>query len=137
MHTAAPVWKRFFALVYDGLILIGLWLTSGFLVVLATSGAPPIWLTQAILFLITFGYLIVSWVKGGQTLGLRAWRLQVIEEHQIKVTWTSAIMRTVSGLITLAPLGLTLMTAFLNAERKTVYDRWSHTQIISQASIQR
>lgn len=139
MHAdaPAPVWKRLFAMIYDGLILTGLWLTSGFLVVLVTSGTPPTWLTQAVLFLITFGYFIVSWVKGGQTLGLRAWRLQVIEEHQAKVTWKSAIIRTAAGLVTLAPIGVTLLTAFLNAERKTLYDRWSHTQVISKAPIQR
>ena len=139
MHAdaPAPVWKRLFAMIYDGLILTGLWLTSGFLVVLVTSGTPPTWLTQGVLFLITFGYFIVSWVKGGQTLGLRAWRLQVIEEHQAKVTLKSAIIRTAVGLVTLAPIGVTLLTAFLNAERKTVYDRWSHTQVISQAFIQR
>lgn len=139
MHAdaPAPVWKRLFAMIYDGLILTGLWLTSGFLVVLVTSGAPPTWFTQAVLFLITFGYFIVSWAKGGQTLGLRAWRLQVVEEHQAKVTWKSAIIRTAAGLVTLAPTGITLITAFSNAERKTLYDRWSNTQVISKAPIQR
>ena len=139
MHpeTPAPVWKRLFAMSYDGLILTGLWLTSGFILILITSGAPPTGLTQAVLCLITLGYFIVSWVKGGQTLGLRAWRLQVVEEHQAKVTWKSAITRTAAGLVTLAPIGVTLVTAFLNPERKTLYDRWSHTQVISKAPIQR
>ena len=139
MHAQAPapVWKRFFAMIYDGLILTGLWLSSGFVVVLVTSGAPPTWFTQVVLSLITFGYFIVSWVKGGQTLGLRAWRLQVVEEHQAKVTWKSGIIRTAAGLVTFAPIGITLITAFLNAERKTLYDRWSKTHVISKAPIQR
>ena len=67
------------------------------------------------------------WRKAGQTLGMRAWRLQIIkrESQQYPETY-QCICRCV-----LAPIGLLLfISAFFNPQRQCLHDQMTRTQTI-------
>ncbi len=77
----APLWRRLIASIYDGLLLLGLWMAAALVDLVLREqilGIPRYWIWMQLYFygvgLFFFGWF---WVRAGQTLGMRAWRLQV------------------------------------------------------------
>ena len=86
----APLWRRVLAAIYDLLPLAGLLMIATALAMLFTRVLVPVdrvdlvlrsgWphlLLQCWLAALTVAYYVVSWRKGGQTIGMRAWRIVV------------------------------------------------------------
>lgn len=104
-----PLWRRLAALVYDLLIVVALVMVVGLLCQLATGGTLiatgahtviPVWypLLQG---LVIAAYFIGSWRRGGQTLGMRPWRIQ-LTRHDGGVP--SLAQTTLRLLVAAAPL---------------------------------
>ena len=97
----APVIKRLLAIFYDSLLLIAV-LFLAMVALLLISGGYPF---QAGNPLITTYLLVVSfmffgwfWTHGGQTLGMRAWKLRVQQYTGEAIKWWQAIIRFVTAL---------------------------------------
>ena len=80
---AALLGWRALALFYDFWPAAAMWMAAaaGFLL---AHGSRPLaafsalqWLLWLLCWLLTGGYAVVSWRRGGQTLGMRPWRLRV------------------------------------------------------------
>lgn len=61
---------------------------------------------QAWLVAAVNAYFSVGWMRGGQTLGMRAWRLYVTADRAGPLTWPRAIARFWMALVSWAVLGL-------------------------------
>lgn len=112
----APPWRRFAASIYDGLLLLGIWMASLLLSLplqhaLGLPAGSPI--TRAAVFVIGFGFFGWFWTRGGQTLGMRAWKLQVRRSDASSLRWPVALLRYVAMLaywgLVLAPLALSVI----------------------------
>ncbi len=104
----AGFWRRLAASLYDALLLVAIWMIGGLVVVVARGEAvPPLtWWFELYLVALAFGYFGWSWVRGGQTLGMRAWRIRVARADGSALGWRGALVRfVVAGLAWLA-LGL-------------------------------
>lgn len=93
----ASPWRRLIASIYDGLVLLALWLAvtaTEFLIRDTLLGLPlvPALLQGALIGggLAFFGWF---WIHGGQTLGMRAWRLQVRRLDGDGLRWPIAGLR--------------------------------------------
>jgi uncharacterized RDD family membrane protein YckC len=104
--------RRLGALLYDGFLLVAFWLLATFCLVLAkghglvapgtgTVAKAPYWL---FLLVIAWAFFSWFWSHGGQTLGMRAWKLQLHlavrhdenrEKHPSSVSWGRASQRFV------------------------------------------
>ena len=76
----APLMRRLGAALYDSLLIIALWFFVGFAALPFTGGqavsvANP-WFATAVYGLSAL-FFVFFWTRGGQTLGMRAWRLQL------------------------------------------------------------
>lgn len=92
----APIWRRCAAAVYDGLLLLGLWMVALVLdtVVRDLFGLERNWAAlRAYLFVVGLGFFGWSWTHGGQTLGMRAWRLRLRRIDGSNVRWLDAALR--------------------------------------------
>ncbi|MGQ0529953.1 MAG: RDD family protein [Panacagrimonas sp.] len=93
----APLWRRLIAAVYDGLLLLGLWMAGALLDLLIRDqllGLPRHWLwLQGLFFVIGLGFFGWSWTRGGQTLGMRVWRLHVRRLDGGVLRWPIATLR--------------------------------------------
>ena len=94
----APLWRRLFAATYDTLLLLGLWLAATFTAwaishLLGAEGALPPEFMRAYLFAITFAFHGWFWTHGGQTLGMRAWRIQLRLVDGGELRWPTAMLR--------------------------------------------
>ena len=115
-----PLWRRLLALVYDLLIVVALVMVVGLLCQLATGGRlistgahaqVPLWY-QALQGTVVAAYFISSWRRGGQTLGMRPWRIRVCRADGGTLSLRQALVRAMAAaapllLLALAPrLGL-------------------------------
>lgn len=104
---------RLAALFYDLLVLIAVWMAIAALVLLAFDGdvdvaeQPPLYhfVLQTSLFLATAAYFVVSWMRGGQTIGMRAWRLRIVSTTGLRLPLARAALRFGVALVSLLAAG--------------------------------
>ena len=116
--TPCPLWRRLLALVYDLLIVVAIVMVVGLLCQLATGGklirtgattVVPIWY-QALQGAVVAAYFIGSWRRGGQTLGMRPWRIRVTRDDGGTLSLQQALIRV---LVAAAPLVSLLLAPVL------------------------
>lgn len=71
-------------------------------------------------------YATVSWRRGGQTLGMRPWRLRLIDPQ---ASWRALWIRYAVGTLSLGLGGLGFWWAWLDRDRLTWHDRASGTRL--------
>jgi len=134
--TPATLWLRLLAIVYDLLPLLGLWLGAAGLAVLLSGGALDTHrlggkLTmQALVLLASGAYFIVSWTRGGQTIGMRAWRLRVVRSDGAPLTIAQSALRFPLALLSLAALGAGFWWSLIDRDRLTWHDRIARTLVV-------
>ena len=133
----APLWKRFLAFIYDGLIVAALILISGLIASLLAQGEAPTSLTRLIILTSVSGYFWWSWSHGGKTAGMLAWKLPLVGLKGEPITNYVALTRLIICVITLAPLGVTLLTGWLSPIGQTLYDLLSKTRVITESKPQK
>jgi uncharacterized RDD family membrane protein YckC len=131
----ASLFRRLAALSYDLLLLVALILCFTLLVVVvaAAVGRPApqgsAWFQLAVA-LIVAGFFCGFWVHGGQTLGMRAWRIRVLRDDGGRLTWPSAVARFAAGLIAVLPAGLGFWWSLFDGAGRAWHDRWTHTRVV-------
>ncbi len=138
--TPAPLWKRILAAVYDGLAVIGL-LMGVFVVVFVTAililGKHAVieehvlwgsWIVRSIMLLSVFIYFHLSWRKGGQTLGMKSWRLYVIRPDKQPIALWQSALRFISGLLVIGWLW-----CLVDPQKRALQDIVSNTRLLQKA----
>ena len=124
---------RLAAMAYDWLLLGALYVCVTLVPVLLRGGvalAPGTWWYNALLLLATFAFYGWFWTHGGQTLGLRAWRLRLQRRDGRAVSWPDAMRRSAAALTLLLPPGLGLLWIVLDDRRAAWHDLLSNTAVI-------
>ena len=92
----APLWRRLASAFYDALLLFALWMSATLLgsMALTLAGLPySPGLFRGWLFLVGLAYFGACWVHGGQTLGMRVWRLTARRAGGAPLGWPTAALR--------------------------------------------
>jgi uncharacterized RDD family membrane protein YckC len=143
MNTPSPestasslLWLRLIAGAYDVMPLLGLWFVAGVLAVAVTGGAldphrlAHKLLVQALVLTLSAAYFVVSWTRGGQTIGMRAWRLRVVRADGSALSPGHALLRFFVALISLAALGLGFWWALVERQQRTWHDIVAGTVVL-------
>jgi len=120
-------------MVYDGLVVVAVWMVASALLLPFTGGEavrPGHGLYTAYLMSVAFGYFGWFWVHGGQTLGMRSWRLRVEAVDGDRVRWRLALVRFLGACISWLVLGAGFLWALVDPGRRTWHDRLSGTVIV-------
>lgn len=130
MRQAAPgILRRLAALVYDSLLLTAVLMAAGFIFLWLFGDAtqpPRRYFFQGYLLLVSALYFIGFWLKGGQTLAMRTWKIRLVSADGGKIFLRQALLR-----FCLAPLGwLTLWWVWLDRDGSFLHDRFSGTRIV-------
>jgi uncharacterized RDD family membrane protein YckC len=133
--TPASVGMRLTALIYDVFPLMGLWFFGG-AIGLSVAGEANKFArnttVQALVLLFTAGYFVISWTRGGQTIGMRAWRLRVINEDGSRIAWPRALLRFVLACFSFALLGAGFWWQFFDREKRSAHDAIAHTRMLRE-----
>jgi uncharacterized RDD family membrane protein YckC len=134
--TPASPWLRLLAAVYDVLPLLALWFVAAVLALALTGGALDVHrladkvLMQALALGVTAAYFIVSWMRGGQTIGMRPWRLRVVRSDGTPPDLAHAALRFAVALLSLAPAGLGFWWALFDAQGRSWHDIAAGTLVV-------
>ena len=139
---AALIGWRVLALVYDFWPVLALWMLASTAFTLgytflgqhdAHQNIPPFsplsWLLWMVCWMLAGLYATVSWRRGGQTLGMRPWRLQVVAGGS-QPGWKQLWTRYAIGSLSLLLGGLGFWWAWFDRDRLTWHDRASGTRLV-------
>lgn len=129
----ALVGWRLLALAYDLLPVLALWfvVAAGFTAAHgdAVRGGALGLLEFAVLWAVAGVYATLSWRRGGQTIGMRAWRLRVTDAAGGAPGWRALWVRYLVGAIGLLAGGLGFWWAWIDRDRLAWHDRASGTRM--------
>ena len=131
----AGFFKRVFSLIYDSLVVIGIMLSLSLLLVLINGGS-----TEENKFASLIQFLIITfsgpcfytyfWLaNNGQTLGMQAWKIQLISNNNglsVKDCLYSCFISIISFLI----FGIGYFLILFRKDNKSLADLLTNTQII-------
>ncbi|HET7198555.1 MAG TPA: RDD family protein [Burkholderiales bacterium] len=119
--------RRLASLVYEALTAFALAFFAGalFLVLSGARDATQGTLRHALQFCVALAlgcYFLFCWLRGGQTLAMKAWRIRLVE-----VTPRKALLRL---LLAAALLPLSVVWALFDRDRQFLHDRLAGTRLI-------
>ena len=131
-YEAAGLIRRLVVMFYDTLLLLSVLFLASALALLVTRGEldyhNPFYRTW--LFLIWFFFYAWFWTHGGQTLGMRAWKLRLQRMDGGPVSLWQALLRFLVAFPSLLLFGLGLFWMLVDRDRMTWYYRYSETVMV-------
>jgi uncharacterized RDD family membrane protein YckC len=76
-----------------------------------------------------WAYFAWSWTSGGQTVGMRAWRLVLASRNGSAVGLPAATVRFLAGWLSTLPAGLGFLWSLIDRRGLTWHDRLSGTEL--------
>lgn len=86
-----------------------------------------LFILDLVIAFLLFGWF---WTHGGQTLGMRAWKIQVVTEDGSPFLWQHAFFRYVGALFSWLALGVGFWIALFDPQKLTWHDRFSRTRLV-------
>ena len=131
-YKPAGLLVRLAAMFYDSLLLLSALLIATAIALLVTRGSlhthNPFFRTT--LFLICFSFYTWFWLHGGQTLGMRAWKLRLQNKDGRPITIWQALLRFLVAIPSLAFAGLGFLWMLIDKDKMTWHDRFSESVIV-------
>ena len=128
----APLWRRLASAGYDALLLAAIWMvvTMADLFLRGAAGlALNVHALRAELLIVATLFFAASWTHGGQTLGMRAWRLQLRRVDGRALDWPTALARYAFAWLAWLPLGLGVLWCAIDARKRAWHDALSGTEV--------
>lgn len=126
--TSAGLLRRLASGLYDLLLLAALLMVLGIAVLILRGGeAVPtgtLWWQTLVLACCTVFYA-GFWARGGQTLGMRTWRLRVEKVDGSPVDMGTSVLRFFAALA-----GLGLLWIPFDRDRRALHDRVAGTRVV-------
>ena len=131
--------KRTTIIIYDALLLVGVvmvcyTLLYGIASLLLPDSAQSSLLGKAckIIYLLLAPFLFYGWfwTHGGQTLGMKAWHVYLVNQDGKFINWKTAFIRYCSAILSWACFGLGFTWILVDKRNLAWHDRLSGTQII-------
>lgn len=139
---AALVGLRLLALFYDAWPVLALWMLVAVPFVIvdavvagdARHNIAPFsvagWLLWLACWLVAGLYATASWRRGGQTLGMRPWRLRLVADDHPRPAWSQLWLRFAVGSASLLLGGLGFWWAWFDRDKLAWHDRASGTRLV-------
>ena len=133
----ATLIRRIAAMLYDSLLVFACLVM---LAIISTAyldgesvysgGAIYVFAYNIIRFFIIFLFFVLYWSRGGRTLGMQSWRLQLETMDGEKASLGAATIRFFAALLSWAPAGLGFLWSLWDKDRLAWHDRISKTHLV-------
>jgi uncharacterized RDD family membrane protein YckC len=101
---------------------------------LGAAVPPGTWWFPLSLLAIAMAFFCGFWVYGGQTVGMRAWRIRLVRDGGQSLTWPRAAARFGLGVVAALPAGLGLWWSVFDRDKRAWHDRWTGTRVVRAAT---
>ena len=130
--------RRFAALLYDSFLLLALLMIYTLISIVFTKGHMAVtqemgswwYVYRAGELAVIGGYYLLNWVHSGQTLGMRAWRIKVVQDDGRPMTTRAGLLRFAFGFIAWPPAALGVLWLYFDPYHAAIHDRLSKTRVI-------
>ncbi|MCC6202049.1 MAG: RDD family protein [Gammaproteobacteria bacterium] len=127
--------RRLAAILYDLLLLAGVLFAASLPLIALRGGAAitpgdPVYLGY--LLLVSYGYFAHGWVHGGQTLGMKSWRVRLVSVTAAPFGYRRALLRFLVALGSWACCGVGFFWSLADPQRRGWHDRASGTALIHE-----
>jgi uncharacterized RDD family membrane protein YckC len=121
--------RRLASMVYEAVLLFAVGFFGTWLFFFASGGRDATGgaarhLLQLFIALVFAGYFLWCWLRGGQTLAMKAWRIRLVE-----VTPAKALLRFLLALA-LVPTLISIVWSLFDRDRQFLHDRLAGTRLI-------
>lgn len=137
------LWRRLAAMVYDFLLVVAISIFYSAITVginIAVTGGhdhgqriewgpfkPLVFIGWILTIIFFFCYF---WKKSGQTLGMKTWRMKIINQQNHYPTYSQGFIRCLIAFFSLGILGMGYWWVFTNQDRQTLHDQLTKTKTI-------
>jgi uncharacterized RDD family membrane protein YckC len=120
--------RRLASMVYEAVLLFAVGFFAAWLFFFASGGRDATagttrHLLQLFIGLVFAAYFLWSWLRGGQTLAMKAWRIRLVE-----VTPVRALMRFALAVV-LVPTLVSIVWSLFDRDRQFLHDRLAGTRL--------
>lgn len=135
MPELATLRRRLASLLYEQMLLLGV-LALTFLVPYLILGVAwgieaPGWVEWLHLFLVLGFYFVWYWHRGGQTLAMQTWRLQLVDARSgTPPPLRQAVLRYALSWPSMLFFGAGVLWCLFDRERQFLHDRLAGTRIV-------
>lgn len=131
----ASLLKQLAAMLYDSLLIIALLFVATAILLPLNKGEAingPIYTLY--LLLVIFIFYSWFWNKSGQTLGMKVWKIRIINDYGFNPSWPISFLRLMFALLSISCLGAGYLWRLFTPY--TWHDRLSQTRIIDVSKIE-
>jgi uncharacterized RDD family membrane protein YckC len=129
----AGVSRRIAACVYDLLLLAAVWMLTTLILVVLQGGQairPGALGYQLLLLGVAAAFYVSCWMRGGQTLGMRAWRIRLERRSGEAVDLRTGMLRFAAGMLSVISCGVGLLWLWVDRDALTWHDRLAGTRVV-------
>ncbi|MDP6727693.1 MAG: RDD family protein [Gammaproteobacteria bacterium] len=132
MKSNVSLVRRLGSMIYDLFLVFSLVFFISGIVIIIISNKQAI--TSPVFFFLcplplTYAYFALSWVKGKQTLGMKAWKFEIVQSNGEHITYGQSLIRFFLSSISL--LGIGFVFQLFNKHKIPLHDYYSKTYLIS------
>ncbi len=131
--TPAPLLSRFAAMVYELLLVTAVVFVASFIIMPVIGDMHTPWqrhLFQIYILGVLFAYFSAFWLRSGQTLAMKTWRIRLVQQNGDTLTFKQAMLRFVLALLGLMLAGIGFWWAFFDRDKQFFHDRLAGTRLI-------
>ena len=129
----APFLARIAAMVYESLLVVAVVFVASFLIIPVVGELKAPWqrhLFQIYILGVLFAYFAAFWLRSGQTLAMKTWRIRLVTLDGGRLSLKQAALRFVLALLGLLLAGAGFWWALFDRDRQFLHDRIVGTRLI-------
>lgn len=132
IYSRPGIFRHLAIMLYDSLLLVSILLLASLFAVAFNSGEAipendPVFI--AYLLAVSCFFYGWFWTHGGQTLGMRAWKVYIFGQQQEVISWKQAVIRFCIAIISWLPAGMGYWWQYLGKDKQSWPDYFSATRL--------
>jgi len=134
-YPPASLFKQLASMVYDSLLIFAILFVAVGITIPFNRGVAinPV-LVYIFFVIVVFVFYGWFWNRSGQTLGMRAWKIQIVSEFGGYPSWSISFLRLFFAMFSIACFGLGYWWRIFKPY--TWHDRFSQTKVIDISNIE-
>ena len=120
-------------MLYESLLLFAVGFAASWIFFFASGGRGETGagrtLLQFFLLAVYAGYFLWCWLRGGQTLAMKAWKIRLEGEGRTPLQPATALYRFALALV-LLPTLVSIVWAVFDRDRQFLHDRLARTRLV-------
>lgn len=123
--------RRFLCGIYDSFLSLGVLILPGTIWAIINYFIPinPIFGIM-IVIISTWSFFAYFWTRGGQTLGMAAWKIKLISMNKESISLKQTLIRFLLSVFICCLVGLPLLLIYFHPQRLAINDILSKTKLI-------